>query len=229
MSSPRSLVHLAVLLALAVAFAPAVRAAENARGAELFQLCAQCHGSAGEGNHMALAPNIAGMPDWYLIAQLQNFKTGARGTHPEDVGGLRMYPMSQTLKTDDDVKAVAAYVAALPLHRSEPTLTGGDPARGAQFYAVCQTCHGPDGSGMQPMGSPRIAGQADWYLLSSLQKFKAGTRGTYPNAAVMRGMAGTLPEGRDRAHHVPRLGHRGQRGQVGRELPWASSDRRIRP
>jgi cytochrome c553 len=31
-------------------------------------------------------------------------------------------------------------------------------------------------------------------MLSSLQKFKAGTRGTYPNAAVMRGMAGTLAD-----------------------------------
>ena len=44
------------------------------------------------------------------------------------------------------------------------------------------------------MGSPPIAGQADWYLLSSLKKLKAGTRGSYPNAVVMRGMAGTLAD-----------------------------------
>jgi cytochrome c oxidase subunit II len=193
MSSPRSLVPLAVLLALAAS--PSVARAEgDAHAAQLFQLCQQCHGTAGEGNHLSLAPNIAGLPEWYVLAQLQNFKSGVRGTHPDDTAGLRMYPMSQTLKTEDDMKAIAAYVAALPVVRSAPTLTGGDPAHGAQLYVVCQTCHGPDGGGMQPMGSPRIAGQADWYLLSSLQKFKAGTRGTYPNAAVMRGMAGTLPD-----------------------------------
>lgn len=194
MSLQRTLVGLAALLPLALAFPSLGRAEDNARGTELYQLCEQCHGAAGEGNKMALAPNIAGLPEWYLLGQLQLFKSGARGKHHEDVGGLRMYPMSQTLKTEDDMKAVASFVAALPHVTPEPTLTGGDPARGAQFYAICTTCHGPDGSGMQPMGSPRIAGQADWYLLSSLQKFKAGTRGTYPNAAVMRGMAATLAD-----------------------------------
>ena len=192
MSLQRRLLALAALSALAAAH-PAIARAE-ADGAELFQLCVQCHGAAGEGNHAALAPNIAGLPEWYIVAQLQNFRSGQRGTHPEDLGGLRMYPMSKTLKSDADVQTIAAYVAKLPVVPSHPTLTGGDPARGAQLYTVCQTCHGPDGAGMQPMGSPRIAGQADWYLLSSLQKFKAGTRGTYPNAAVMRGMAATLAD-----------------------------------
>ena len=193
MSLQRSLVGLA-LVALAAALPSLARAEENARGKELFELCAQCHGENGRGNQSALAPNIAGLPEWYVVAQLQNFRSGARGTHPEDTGGLRMYPMSRTLKTDDDVQAIAAFVAALPAGPAPTTLAGGDAARGAQFYAVCQTCHGPDGNGNQAMGAPRIAGQADWYLLSSLQKLKAGTRGSYPNAAIMRGMAGTLPD-----------------------------------
>jgi len=193
MSLQRTLVSL-TLLALAAAIPSPARAEQNARGAEIFQLCVQCHGQAGEGNHVTLAPNIAGLPEWYLLAQLQNFHSGARGTNPEDTGGLRMYPMSQTLKTEDDIQAIAAYVAALPAVPSAPTLTGGDPAHGAQLYAVCQTCHGPDGAGNQALGSPRIAGQADWYLLSSLQKLKAGTRGGYPNAVIMRGMAGTLAD-----------------------------------
>jgi cytochrome c553 len=187
----RSLLLFACLAA--VAGAPAL-AADLERGAELYELCTQCHGAAGEGNQAALAPSIAGLPEWYLVAQLQNFKSGARGTHPEDTGGLRMYPMSQTLETDADMKAVAAHVAALPPVRPEPTLSGGDPARGKQLYQICVACHGPDGVGNQAVQSPRISGQADWYVLSSLQKFKAGTRGAYPNAAVMRGMAATLTD-----------------------------------
>lgn len=184
----------AALVALAVVAPSGVRAEANARGKELFQLCAQCHGPEGAGNQLALAPAIAGLPDWYIKAQLHNFKSGMRGTHPEDTGGLRMYPMSQTLKTDADLDAVAAYAAALPPARPAPVLTGGDPARGAQYFQVCQTCHGPDGAGNQAMQAPRISEASDWYLLSSLQKFKAGIRGTYPTAAIMRGMASTLPD-----------------------------------
>ena len=105
------------------AFAPgSVRAADDARGKEIYQLCAQCHGPAGEGNQLALAPAIAGLGDWYIKAQLQNFKSGARGMHPEDTAGLRMYPMSQTLKTDADIEAIAAYVAAMP-----PAFSPGPP------------------------------------------------------------------------------------------------------
>lgn len=203
MRLPRRLVGLAATLAFAALGPSLARAESNARGAELYELCTQCHGAAGEGNQAALAPNIAGLPEWYVLAQLQNFRSGARGTHPEDVGGLRMYPMSQTLKTDDDMKAVAAFVAAMPKVHPEPTLTGGDPARGAQFYAICAQCHGPDAAGIGPdkampeqgrPAAPPLSGQADWYLLSSIQNFKAGMRGTYQNAVIMRGMVASLAD-----------------------------------
>jgi cytochrome c oxidase subunit 2 len=192
--STRSLVFSLVWLAASVGSASRASAADADRGAELYELCTQCHGVAGEGNQAALAPGIAGLPEWYVLAQLQHFKKGERGMHPEDTGGLRMYPMSQTLKTPEDMQAVAAFVAAMPKVSSERTLEGGDATRGAQLYTICVACHGPDGAGNEALGSPPIAGQSDWYLLSSLQKLKSGHRGTYPNAVVMRGMAGTLTD-----------------------------------
>jgi cytochrome c553 len=194
--SRRSFVISTALIWLAATAGVASRAtaADPDRGAELYELCTQCHGAAGEGSKLALAPNIAGLPEWYVLAQLQHFKKGEGGMNPEDTGGLRMYPMLMTLKTPEDMQAVAAFVAAMPKVTPERTLTGGDAARGAQLYTICLACHGPDGGGNQAMGSPPIAGQADWYLLSSLQKLKAGQRGTYPNAVVMRGMAGTLTD-----------------------------------
>lgn len=190
MRSIRSLLALAALAAVL----PGGARADAARGKELFQLCAQCHGETGAGNVLYLAPSIAGLGDWYLLGQLKNFKTGVRGTHPEDTGGLRMYPMSQTLKTDEDIQTMAAYVASLPAQKPASSLEGGDATRGAKFYQVCIACHGVDGNGNQAVGSPRLTGQSDWYLLSSLQKLKAGIRGSYPNAAIMRGMAATLPD-----------------------------------
>lgn len=177
--------------------APA-QAADDARGAEQFELCAQCHGTDGGGNQDFLAPAIAGLDQWYVEAQLQNFQNGLRGLHPEDVGGLRMYPMSRALRNEDDLKAVAAYVAGLPPAAPFPVLEGGDAARGAETYTkICVTCHGPDGGGNQQLNAPRLRGASDWYLLSSLKKYKSGVRGSNPanvNAALMRGMSQTLTD-----------------------------------
>lgn len=193
MSASRTLVTWMALVGLCFGAAQA-QAADDRRGEKLYRLCAQCHGADGEGSKLALAPAIAGLPQWYLEAQLQNFRSGVRGTHPEDVAGMRMYPMSQTLRAEGDIPAVAAYVASLaPVHPA-PTLSGGDPGRGAQLYQPCTACHGADGAGNQALGSPTLRHASDWYLLSSLQKFKTGVRGNYPNAAIMRGMAAMLTD-----------------------------------
>ena len=51
--------------------------------------------------------------DWYVVRQLQNFKAGIRGTHPEDINGQTMRPMSMTLADDKAMKDVAAYIISL--------------------------------------------------------------------------------------------------------------------
>jgi cytochrome c553 len=197
MAANRKLLGLAALLLASVAPSGPARAAENALGAQLFELCAQCHGPEGGGNQGALAPAIAGLPEWYVLAQLGNFKAGLRGLHPDDTGGLRMYPMSQYLKTDADVKAAAAYVAGLPRTHPAAAIEGGDAQKGAALYTPCAACHGPDGGGNEAVKAPPLRGASDWYLLSSLEKFKAGIRGSNPqnvNAALMRGMAQMLTD-----------------------------------
>lgn len=169
-----------------------------ARGEQLYALCTQCHGVAGGGNSEALAPAIANLPQWYLETQLKKFKNGIRGLHPKDTGGLRMYPMSQWLREDADLVSVAAYVASLPaVHPQDELESPGDAARGQGYYAVCTACHGADGKGNQPMSAPPLVGLNDWYIQSSLKKFKAGIRGSGPGDALgsaMMGMASTLPD-----------------------------------
>jgi cytochrome c553 len=183
---------------LAAAGAPAA-AQDVARGAEIYELCAACHGDAGAGNELYLAPAIGGLPLWYVQGQLTKFRDGGRGTHFDDLAGMRMRPMARQLATarGNDLEDVAAYVATLPPAKPEPTLTGGDPARGAPHYAVCQACHGAAGEGVQATNGPPLANQSDWYLLSSLERFKSGVRGSAPNdpnGAVMRGMAAILQD-----------------------------------
>jgi cytochrome c oxidase subunit 2 len=190
----RSLTALLLLCAIA---APAPSRAEE-RGAALFGLCAQCHGDAGAGNQVFGAPAIAGLPLWYVQSQLRKFRTGLRGRHFDDLEGMRMRPMSLSLRNDADVDAVSNYVAALPAARTATTVEGGDAARGATLYVqTCASCHAQQGEGSQDQSAPPLAGMSDWYLLSSLQKFKDGVRGGDLNdmtAVMMRPMAMALAD-----------------------------------
>ncbi len=169
-----------------------------ARGEQLYALCVKCHMADGGGNSEALAPAIAGMPVWYVEMQLKNFASGIRGLHAKDTGGLRMYPMSQWLRTEADQKAVAAYVASMtPVEPEKELEEEGDPARGAGYYAVCSGCHGAAGEGNQGMGAPPLVGQSDWYLFSSIKKYRNKIRGSGtgdPYGVAMQGMVGTLAD-----------------------------------
>lgn len=179
------------------ALAPAEADAQDlTRGRRLFQLCATCHGADGEGDRTYNAPTIAGLPSWYLEAQLVKFKEGMRGFRAEDTTGLQMRPMARALITDADVKAVAAYVAQLKRVRPPATLKG-DPGRGQATYATCLACHGPKASGNQALNAPRLSHQADWYLVAQINKFRQGLRGTHAKdttGALMRPMAMPLAD-----------------------------------
>jgi cytochrome c oxidase subunit 2 len=184
-------------LALVLALSGVASAADDARGRALFDLCAQCHGQDGGGMKLALAPAIAGLDQWYVESQLKMFQSGARGTNPDDVGGMRMHPMSLWLRGDEDITAVASYVANLPATHPTPIIGGGNAEKGSTYYQACAACHGATGKGDQAKNSPPLAGMSDWYLMESLQKYKAGIRGANPqnpNAILMRGMSNMLAD-----------------------------------
>ena len=149
------------------------------------------------GNPAVNAPAIAGLPQWYLEEQLQKFRNGGRGRHFDDLTGMQMRPMALSLANDAEIVTISMYVASLPVAKPSPRLHDGDPNRGKTFYAPCVACHGPEAAGMQALKAPPLSHGSDWYLLRSLQKFKAGIRGTAPNdttGALMRPMAQTLPD-----------------------------------
>ena len=188
----------ALLLVLAVSLPAAEALAQDtARGEQLFALCAQCHEHNAGGNPETLAPAIGGLPAWFVTGQLQKFRSGGRGTHFDDISGMRMRPMSMWLRDDQDVANVAAYVASLPRVNPAPTLAGGNAETGKQKYLVCMSCHGPNGEGNQALNAPPLVGGSDWYQLTALQKFKAGVRGTNPKdttGMLMRPMSMTLAD-----------------------------------
>ena len=194
MKRRRTLLACVVLGAL---LASGAQAQDLARGEQLFSLCAHCHGDQGQGSAMALAPSIGGLEKWYIVKQLQNFKDGVRAVHFDDLAGMRMRPMARWLKTPEDVDAVASYVSTLPPVPIEITLVGGDPARGAQLYATCAGCHGPQGEGVEPVGAPSLRHTSDWYQRTQIRNFQQGIRGADPRdpgGAAMRGMSMLLAD-----------------------------------
>lgn len=53
----------------------------------------------------------------------------------------------------------------------------GDSAKGETlFQGSCIECHGADAKGIKDKNAPSLKGQYDWYIVSSLEKFKSGER-----------------------------------------------------
>ena len=77
-------------------------------------LCAACHGSDGLGNKALSAPAVAGVNDWYLVAQYEHFRAGRRGTHPDDQWGAQMHRLAPSIP-EDVVISIASYHATLPV------------------------------------------------------------------------------------------------------------------
>lgn len=169
-----------------------------AHGEALYKNCAMCHGADGAGNKELLAPAIAGLPQWYIESQLAKFKEGIRGMHFDDEPGMRMRPMALALRKED-IPSVAEYVAKMPKQHALRTLDQGRVEHGVALYQTCVACHQADGSGMQALNAPPLAGASDFYLREQLKKFKKGMRGADPRdvtGAQMRPMTAALADDR---------------------------------
>jgi cytochrome c553 len=197
MKSSNTVALAGLMLVIALSGCHPDGAKQTLPGKELYGACIACHGVDGYGQQKLAAPAIAGLPVWYVEAQLVKFRSGVRGAHPDDLEGLRMRPMSRQMMDEGEVKSVSAYVASMTPMKQPTTLQGADAAAGAASFGVCLACHGPDGKGNETLKAPPIAGQHDWYLFSQLKKFKAGIRGTNPKditGGQMRPMSMTLAD-----------------------------------
>jgi len=84
-----------------------------ARGEEIFVTCKSCHGTAGQGIWALNAPRLQGANDWYLARQLENYKHGTRGSHPQDLYGKQMTLMTVMLRDEQAINDVVAYINTL--------------------------------------------------------------------------------------------------------------------
>ncbi|HSO84001.1 c-type cytochrome [Thiocapsa sp.] len=144
-------------------------------GQRLHRQCALCHGQYSQGILGGKYPRLAGLPDYYLMKSLTDYRDGER-EHAAMivVGGLR------TL-SDNDLASLSAYIASIDLDAVHPldvpTPEGADVENGEEIYqSDCKTCHGRKAEGNKRKESPKLAGQYDGYLFRQIEKFKAGKR-----------------------------------------------------
>jgi len=83
------------------------------RGESRYATCSYCHGASGGGSWATNAPRLAGMSDWYMARQLQQFKQGHRGRHPQDFNGSQMATMSKIVVDDQETADILAYINTL--------------------------------------------------------------------------------------------------------------------
>jgi cytochrome c553 len=151
--------------------------------------CRRCHGSKGEGIHVAALPKLAGQKSPYLAAALQAYARGERHS------GI-MQPIAASLSSDE-IRQLAQYYSVLaPGEPAAADSLGGDPAaiqRGAtiaqegipsQRVPRCAECHPTEGESRNPH-YPNLAGQFSHYLVLQLELFKKRHRGGSPYAKLM--------------------------------------------
>ena len=203
------------------------------KGESAYAVCVTCHGANGQGNKTLNAPKIAGLPDWYVERQLNNFKSGIRGVHAKDIFGQQMRPMAMTLASDEAVRDMTVFVVSLKSSSiSKPvTLAASTNVTNVQapvsepLYALCASCHGSEGEGNQKLGAPRLAGQHAWYLERQLRNWRDGIRGTHSEdlyGIQMRPMAMTLVKDSDLKKVVSFIGT--LRGEPSKSTIQGNSD-----
>ena len=98
---------------LAESVPPQTITGDVARGKEIYVTCVSCHGPQGQGIWAQNAPRLSGNNDWYLARQLENYRQGIRGSHPQDLHGKQMTLISKVLRSEEEINDVVAYINTL--------------------------------------------------------------------------------------------------------------------
>lgn len=174
-----ALLSAALASGAALAAEPAPKADPAKAQQTASQVCAACHGAAGQ-SAIPANPNLAGQIPEYTAKQLMNFKAAegkpaARANPimagmvanltPEDMRNLAAYYASQTPST-----GAAQNTATVEL--GQQIFRGGIASQG---IPACSGCHGATGAGI-PAQYPRLAGQHPEYIEAQMKAWRSGER-----------------------------------------------------
>jgi cytochrome c553 len=125
-------------------------------------------------------PHLAAQRERYLLLALTEYKEVKR-THAalRDLAGRL---------TATELRNVVAYYASQP-PVPPASMTSAQQAslleKGKALAAACAKCHGEDGNSKTP-GTPSLAGQQPHYLVTAIQEYHRGDRGTAAMKAILR-------------------------------------------
>lgn len=213
-----------------VYFEPGVFNADNAnnaswnRGAYLVEglgHCAACHSSrnAFGASQPGLSGGLIPMQGWYAPSLTSDAEAGVGSWPLADIAqllrtgisphGAVSGPMAEVVGrslqflTEDDARAMAAYLKSLPASRGEAIEGASGPryeavlAQGARLYEThCMECHGGDGKGLPPHYPP-LAGNRSLTTVSAVNPIRLVINGGFPPAT----------SGNPRPYGMPPFGH----------------------
>ena len=167
-----------LIFSLLLSFSHSV-VAKEASTPQGLEYCTVCHGSQLKGNSNIGAPRLTQLSPWYINRQLTNFKKGIRGSHPKDTTGGEMMIMASKL-SDQQIQKIVTWVTTTQSSKSASSITANTKA-GKQLYSSCAGCHGTEAKGNKALGAPNLRGLNDWYILTQLNHFREGIRGSETN------------------------------------------------
>lgn len=81
------------------------------------EVCASCHGIDAKGLEAYLSPNLLGIQDYYMAAQIRNFRDGVRGVTEGDTTGAKMVEMLAEIPDDKTIDDIITYIHTLQTNR----------------------------------------------------------------------------------------------------------------
>ncbi len=166
-----------------VLLAPGALAQDPARGAQMAQACAPCHGPSGNSTDSQY-PILAGQTVKYAYLQLKDYKEGRR----QDAD---MTPVTANLSKEDMLSLAVYFSEQKPISiRFKPDAERAARGNYRADVTLCTSCHLGQYQGQNEI--PRVAGQYPQYLKKQLLAYKSRTRTN--DAATMTSLAATLSD-----------------------------------
>lgn len=171
---------LAVAVAGAASLVSAAAMAQEADGKKLFMTksCVACHGKDAS-KAILKYPNLAGQEQKYLLQQMVDIKSGARGASNAEDGNPRTKGMADIMHLVDEpqMKAIATWLSGLPAVNKPATEDAARIKEGEALYkkSGCLSCHGPEGKKPLP-AHPYLAGMKADYAVLQMKDIRDGVR-----------------------------------------------------
>ena len=167
---------------------------DSQRGEILVAECMLCHSN----KEAQRGPILHGMEMWYLMDQLEKFRSGVRGKLASNRSEYLMGVGARKIKDDFELAYVANWFSEqdpLPAIRK----VQGSLEEGKEYFNQrCASCHGGNGEGNRLLNAPSLQRLEGWYFLEQMRKFRSGERGYHPQDIGGQAMAAASQEISDR-------------------------------